>query len=461
MYSCPSSSVMFKFICLHSDRRTPALFNYFRKRNRRRSAFVPVEGLESRQVLSPVLVTSTRGPGGSVSLKFTGSDGNDVVNISSDENQKVHVSGSSFILNGGTAQTDLRFEKLHNVTFNLGAGSDAGQITDVSLNNIRINDGISALEADAFIIQSTAKDVAIRNVDAAFSLGYPMIRFLSERQIAVNDVSLRYANTTVSDSQFIAVSTGSITINGHLNIESANVSTDHVLFQSVVSIGSSRISIRGGTRMNLGDEKDDVFYSGTVDSYGVTLISTGDSNDFVLTNGEIVFHGRVSIDTGNGNDIVRFSPIYFEVPYQTRFLGVFSLSTGPQMDQVEFSKVTFSSLASVDLGSSQGFRDGDGLQINEVTALGKFDVRAVDTAEVRINGFLEFGFRAGTSRFAGTVRISIGSGTILIGSTQSNPSAIFDGSQIFIGTRSKITVKYLGPVAANFARRRLINAVVQ
>jgi len=450
------------------------LFNYFHRRNRRRSAFVPVEGLESREVLSPVLVTSTPEPGGSVSLKFTGTSGDDVVFVSSDNNLRVGVGGGEFILNGGTSTSYLEFPRVHNISFSLGAGSDTVVVENVLLNNITIQDGVAVSDADQYRIFSSSGAMRVRDVDATFMTGAPELTIEALRisesatSILLNNITVRYVNTLSSHTRLLSNVGAQLNVAGEFRVDSQRSSSlDTVSVMQTSSPTAEAVPLRfhGATRLFLGGGNDSVVIIGTVDFRGQTFVDTGSGDDFLSfsaskvigESANIVCFGRVFIEMGAGTDNLSFEADGGE--NRVRFMNSVSVSTGRDPDFVNVIRAVFHRSLNVHLGNNTGPGSNaaveDSLSVNQVTVLGHTVVRSTGAA------FVAFHFAGdSTSRFVGNATFKLGSGTITFGGGPDS-QIIFESAQIFIGTRSKITVKYLSPVRANLTRRRLINAVVQ
>ena len=409
-----------------------------------------------------------------MSLKFTGTTGDDVVLVSSDNNLGIGVGGGEFILNGGTAKSNLVFASVHNITFNLGAGSDTVVVENVSLNNITINDGVAVSDADRYRIFSSSGAMRVRDVAATFMTGAPELTIEANRisesatSISLNNIAARYVNTLSSHTRLLSNVGAELDVAGEFRIDSLGASsrdTVSVLQTSSTTAKAVPLRFNGGTRLSLGGGNDFVFVIGTVDFHGQTVVDTGSGDDFLSfsasrvigDSGNIVCFGRVSIEMGDGIDNLSFEADGAE--NHVRFMNHVCVSTGRDADFVNVFKSVFYSSLDVNLGNNTGPGSNagveDGMYVTQVTVLGLTNVRSSGAASVAFHFAGDW-----TSRFVGNAKFTLGSGTITFGGSAGS-QIIFESAQIFIGTRSKITVRYLGPVLANFARRRLINAVVQ
>ena len=446
------------------------MFNVFcrRRHTRRMSALLPVEALESRLLLSAVNVTSTPGPRGSVNLRFTGTAADDLVKIFLDNDLRVHVSGSSFMINGGNAQPDLYFDSVHSVTLNLGGGSDTGWIENVSIRNITINDGTTANETNRYTVISSSRDMRLNQVEANFNLGNAEFTLDSSRSIWMNNLAIRLQNTMSSKTIVQAVAGSTLDISGQFCIDASasSQSADYVLLQAFRNSPSDPVQLRlhGGMRLDLGGGNDVIQNAGATELGGPTLIDTGKGDDQINlavggnfpVSGDLVFSGRVSIQTGEGADFVSCASADINSD-RVRFLCPVSISTGGQKDQLNLYKAVFYSSLDVDMGSNNQVGTDDVVLINDVQVVGLTRIHSAGRATVNVGST-----SAATTRFARNAVFTLGSGSVTIGNgSQTIPQVIFDGAQIFAGIRSQITVKYSGLIQANLARRRLIRAVLE
>ncbi len=427
----------------------------------------PVEGLESRTLPSAVIVTSTPGPKGSVNLKFAGSAADDLVRMNVDENLNVRVFGGTFSLNGGSQQTDLRFGKINNLTFNLGAGSDTGWIENVSAHNVTINDGWTRSETNQYTVISTTHNMRLNNVEANFNFGHAEFTMDSRQSVLTECLTIGYRDTSTSRTVLSVTQGSTLGISGQFSIVSpaSSASTDYVLLQAFRNSDSDAVQLRlrGGTRWNLGGGNDLIQIAGAAEFSGQTVINTGDGDDRIgfavggnlPVSGDLVFRGRVSIETGAGADFLSCASAEIHSD-RVRFLQAVSIETGQQNDQVNLYKTVFSSSLTVDTGNSNPSGSEDLVLISDVQVFGSTEIRSAGRATAHVGSN-----SSATTRFAGNARFTLGSGSVVVGNgNPAFPQVIFDGFQVFTGIRSTITVKYVGTIQSDPGERRLIRAVL-
>ena len=439
------------------------------RRSRRNRAVCSLEALESRTLLSAINVISTPGPSGSVNLNFLGTAGDDTVSIFMSEDMKVRVTGGSFKVNGRAEQSELSFDRLNNVTMNLGAGSDYGSIQNVSLNNFLINDGTTVNETNRYFVGSFTSDVRIKNVDANFKFGAAefTLQINSGKSMSLESLAVRLKDTTSSRIMLQSFSGSALLVAGQFSVDAAahSQSSDLVLIQaSPDSVADqTRVGFQNVVRVNLGGGKDTFQMIGTVAVNGPTFIDSGDGDDQIAPGnipdqGDIVFRGVASILTGQGIDLVE-SGNSFESSDRVRFKNGVAISTGDQEDLVDLRKSVFEKSLVVDVGGNALNTMNRGVFIRDIQVKGLAFFRSAGRASINIETAPD---STSPSRFGNAVVFALQSGRVTIGNElHTTPKAIFDGTHTYIGTDSTISVKFAGPVLANPAKRRLIRAILE
>jgi hypothetical protein len=439
------------------------------RRSRRNRAVSPLEALESRTLLSAINVISTPGPSGSVNLNFLGTPGDDTVSIFMSEDMKVRVTGGSFRVNGRAEQSELSFDRLNNVTMNLGAGSDYGSIQNVSLNNFLINDGTTFNETNRYFVGSFTSDVRIKNVDANFKFGVAefTLQINSGKSMSLESLAVRLRDTTSSKIMLQSFSGSALLIAGQFSVDAAShsQSSDLVLIQaSPDSVADqTRVGFQNVVRVNLGGGKDTFQMIGTVTVNGPTFIDSGNGDDHIVIGnipdqGNIVFRGIVSVLTGDGIDFVECGNS-FESTDRVRFRHAVTISTGNQEDLVDLRKSVFEKSLVVDIGNNAVNTMNLGIFVRDIQVGGQAFFRSSGLASINIEAVPD---STSPSRFGSAVVFALRSGRVTIGHVlHKTPKVIFDGAQTYIGTDSTISVKLAGPIQANPAKRRLINAILE
>jgi hypothetical protein len=196
---------------------------------------------------------------------------------------------------------------------------------------------------------------------------------------------------------------------------------------------------------------------------GFTLIDTGMGDDSVVIGnfsekGDVVFLGAVSILTGEGMDFVELGNS-FDSSDRVQFAAPVVILTGAQADRVRFRKSQFKSLLTVEVGSNDSTTAKDEISLGDVKVEGLSFFRSAGLASINIETEV---VSTSTTRFGKAAFFAMASGNVVVGNgRQTTPVVIFDAAQTYIGTRSRISVKYVGNVQANLAQRRLFRAVLE
>lgn len=433
---------------------------------------VPV--LESRLLLTPVLLDSSPGPNGTSNLTLTGTSGDDGIGVFQVSPTEVYVfatlPGVTLSLNGGPEQQFFMFTGINDLSFDLGAGNDSVVITNLTADDVTIEDGIIPGEQGFYIIQSAQGPVELDTIEAEFSGGAMAVILQSAVQLEIDQLKVRADNT---DSLVVQVVTngGSIVVNDDVVIRSSGAqSVDQVLIATDAQqlSPSSSIDLNGTLKVMLGGGADRFKMSGNVSASRQVQISTGSGDDTVdITLGQsffpvsMTFQQAVTIETGSGLDWISV----IAQPSQSRveFKSHVVMSTGDQNDIVQIFGAEFEKSFIADGGRSDAvpslFGAADVFSLGNTEVLGLTSISTQGVANVylfAVNSALQ------PMRFHGPAFFTLGSGFVDASFVFDPDSRItFDGLQVYVGINEPIAVRYGSAVVANLRKRLLFNAFMQ
>lgn len=452
------------------------MFNPFgSRRNRRRTAprnwtILP---LESRVLLSAIQVISHLRNDGSVDLKIDGTTADDFISIVPDgagHAQVFTANPDGFSLNHGTPQQVLTFAALHDLKVNLGAGNEGLFLSDVSANDVRITNGVSATDSGFYAFVSNSSNVTLGDVRIDVGKGNLVCNLDPLLALSFESFSINCTDTTSTRLIATTRGSGSITVEDGFSMKSSGASSSDTLEVAAVSFGPTgigKIQIDGGLNLELGGGGDAVTFSGNISVAGVTRINTGADSDSVqfLTGDGATFNldGNVRIETGKGADQVQLT----SSGSSSRIVaeGHLTICTGDHNDSVTLTGVAVGKNLTVDTGASDSNPSGwypnrvlDFVSLGNTEIWGKSVVQSRRLANVSIfaqNSLLQ------PARFHGPAYFILGSGSV-DASFVPDPSShvIFDGLQKYVGLNQKITVSYGTNVVFQANKRKLFNAIL-
>lgn len=452
-----------------------------RRRSSRRSDWASLQ-LEPRVLLSAIQVKMTQDAKGAVDLRITGTAESDTVQISTTDNGQVQVELS---VNGVVQGQPLVIQKLSDISADLGAGFDSFMIMDgIVMDDLYIKDGTSTQEGGFHLIQSFGKIVRMGNVRFDISQAMVPVHLQSSDSVTLRSLTFNYVNT-VATSINIGTNGGgsSFVVENRFSVKSSSPTSFDRIEVGNNGFSDNRMEFRGGISLALGHGSAftvSVGLSGRTDIRGNVVFATASGEGSFSATGRMTINGnlrtrvnRVSVIgpvTINGNaEVSAFSgPAYVTLtgsPSDRMLIGKsLRIDTGNSNDTINVENALVAGDIDINTGRTlagtppAGTPSQDSVTLAHTEVLGR--TRIVSRGAATISLAAKDTQRPRT-RFHGAVSVRLGSGDVNVSSIDNPAAAVsFDGRQEYIGTASRILVRYSPGVIFQSALRKLINAVL-